>query len=184
MGTRQSRVDDSNSGAPGQQRPDDGHHRVGVTGHLALRDPDAVREAIRAVLSEVRAKHPDTIACSALAPGADTLFAEAALELGMPLEVVVPFSGYPLDLSGEERRRFDALLARATVTELHLDGPSGAAYVAAGMWVIERSQLLVAVWDGDEAQGMGGTAEIVARARDAQIPVRHVPATRAETEPT
>jgi hypothetical protein len=39
------------------------------------------------------------------------------------------------------------------------------AYEQAGRYVVEHSDVLVAVWDGLSASGRGGTAEIVAWAR-------------------
>src|SRR5579859_3905407 len=118
------------------QKPHDGRLRVGVTGHRALRDPEAVRQSVREMLREVRDQRPDAIAVTALAPGADTIFAEVAVELGMPLEVVIPFRGYPVATSSAQRQQFERLLEHAKVSELHLKGPGGEAYMAAGMWVI------------------------------------------------
>jgi hypothetical protein len=37
--------------------------------------------------------------------------------------------------------------------------------------VVEASELLVAVWDGEPARGLGGTADVVAYAREGAIPV-------------
>lgn len=160
-------------------------HRIGITGHRALRDPDTVRQAIRDILTQMLQQHPDAIACTALAPGADMIFAQVALDLGMPLEVVVPFPSYSDEFAtANERENFQRLLGFATVYPLNLDGPSEDAYVAAGAWIIERSQLLLAVWDGEEGQGVGGTADVVARARAAGRSVRHIQAARAADGPT
>ena len=40
------------------------------------------------------------------------------------------------------------------------------AYEQAGRYIVEHSDVLLAVWDGLPARGRGGTAEIVAWARD------------------
>ncbi|MEO5877101.1 MAG: hypothetical protein ABIQ26_19070, partial [Streptosporangiaceae bacterium] len=44
--------------------------------------------------------------------------------------------------------------------------PTDEAYLVAGHRVVKRSDLLLAVWDGRPAGGLGGTADIVAYARD------------------
>jgi hypothetical protein len=45
------------------------------------------------------------------------------------------------------------------------------AYRAAGEAVVERSDVLLAVWDGRRAKGIGGTAEVVAAAGRSGLPV-------------
>jgi hypothetical protein len=40
-----------------------------------------------------------------------------------------------------------------------------------GRIVIEQSDLLIAIWDGEEARGRGGTASVVQDARERQLPV-------------
>ena len=52
--------------------------------------------------------------------------------------------------------------AAETVWELggsRRDAPG--AYAAVGAAVLEHSDLLLAIWDGEEARGRGGTAEVV-----------------------
>ncbi len=44
--------------------------------------------------------------------------------------------------------------------------PSEAAFMAAGEAVVGRCQVVIAVWDGLPAAGLGGTADAVARARE------------------
>jgi hypothetical protein len=45
------------------------------------------------------------------------------------------------------------------------------AHLAAGQAVVDRSERLVAVWDGKPARGIGGTADIVSYARQKGVPV-------------
>jgi hypothetical protein len=44
------------------------------------------------------------------------------------------------------------------------------AYAAAGHAVLDRSDVLVAVWAGQGAHGTGGTGELVALARERGVP--------------
>ncbi len=54
------------------------------------------------------------------------------------------------------------------------------AYEAAGEYVLNNSDALIAIWDGRNAQGQGGTGEIVARARQRRLPIAWVHAGNRE----
>jgi uncharacterized lipoprotein YddW (UPF0748 family) len=45
------------------------------------------------------------------------------------------------------------------------------AYAAANERLLDEVDVLVAVWDGKDAQGQGGTAQVVARARARNLPL-------------
>ena len=142
--------------------------RIGIVGHrkLASGEMAFVARASEEILQQVRSEHEDVIAVSAIAEGADTLFAEAAISLGVPLELVRPFDAYPSDFVGRSsRERYNRLRASAR-NEIQLKYPvrSDAAYEAAMAWVVQNSNLLVAVWDGRAAKGPGGTGHAVERA--------------------
>jgi hypothetical protein len=56
-------------------------------------------------------------------------------------------------------------------------------YFAAGKKVVDATDLLVAVWDGKPAKGLGGTADIVKYARQELKPIIHVdPISRSVTD--
>ncbi len=61
------------------------------------------------------------------------------------------------------------------------------AYLAAGSYVLEHCDVLVALWDGVRAQGKGGTGEIVDLARQRKLPLAWIragnkkPGTRTPT---
>ena len=104
--------------------------------------------------------------CS-LAEGADQVFAEVLLERGGRLEVVVPCRGY-LDAFDSERGRqlYRELAGRASaLVQLPFSKPCPEAYLAAGLVVVERCERLLALWDGQKARGLGGTADVVDYAR-------------------
>ena len=175
---------------------------VGITGHRLARlhsaNIEALRETVtsllvrvRAALDGVAAQHPLHFATttpqlrlvSALADGADTIAAEAALLTGWRLDVCLPFDCevYARDFAaGEDRERYEALLARASATFV-LDGArddANAAYEAVGRVMLDQVDVLLAVWDGDAGRGRGGTARVVAEAIARHIPVVHVSAQR------
>ena len=96
---------------------------------------------------------------TALSRGADRLAAQVALSLSIPLSVVIPLPAniYREDFTtADDLAEFDFLLALAGPHWLALDG-SGAdphrAYEAAGRFVVRHSDLLIAIWDGEPAQG-------------------------------
>jgi hypothetical protein len=58
------------------------------------------------------------------------------------------------------------LEAAHSVTRLDYAEPTEEAFLAAGKSVVDNCQVLIAVWDGKPARGLGGTADIVRYARD------------------
>jgi hypothetical protein len=115
------------------------------------------------------------IGISSLADGADHLFAGAILALGGTLEVVLPAARYREELPADAVPEFDRLLGRATSVDcLDYEHSTSEAHMAAGRAVVERSEVLVAVWDGCPARGFGGTGDVVAYARERGVPVEVV----------
>ena len=117
---------------------------------------------------------------SPLAHGADQIAAGVALDLGFSLQAVLPFTtdDYRHEVSTNgESAQFDALVGRAH-SLLELPGNRDReleAYVMAGRATVAHCDVLIAVWDGLEARGRGGTAEVVALAITQGTPVIHLP---------
>lgn len=135
---------------------------IGFTGHQNI-PTEAIDYLREHLLTALQTYAPDGIVgiCS-LADGADQLFAQLLLDLGGELNVVVPSSSYEATFDAEGVLRYRQLLSRAAKTEtLHWPEPSEDAFLAAGRLVADRSDVLIAVWDGRDAQGKGGTADIV-----------------------
>ena len=57
------------------------------------------------------------------------------------------------------------------------------AYEQAGRYVADRSDALIALWDGEEPRGQGGTEEIVAYAQENGVPIAWIH-TKDNQEPT
>lgn len=144
--------------------------RIGISGHQSA--PDSVWRHVAAHLRQSLASQESPIVgVTALAAGADQLFATLVLAAGHDLEVVVPCEEYAstFEDGGES---FRALLAQAAlVKHLPFSQPSEEAFFAAGRAVVDASDLLLAVWDGEEANGLGGTADVVRYAKEQEVPV-------------
>jgi hypothetical protein len=144
---------------------------VGISGHRRL--SEHAERIIRAEIHAVLRQFDEPVVVSSLAAGADQIAAEIALDLGAALVVIVPALGYRESLEPLAARRFDELVERADeVQTLDFDAPGPEAYLAAGMAMLRRVSLLIAVWDGEAARGTGGTADVVALARERHLEVR------------
>jgi len=153
--------------------------RVGIVGHRYLGSQRTIRfvcQACNDILSGIKQHGYIVTAVSALAEGADTFFAEAAVDLGIPLEIVRPFRSYILDFSTDSARKRYLSLQKLASLEAVLDfnDRSIEAYEAAMSWIVSNSDLMVAVWDGKPARGPGGTGRAVQRAYELCLPWIHV----------
>jgi hypothetical protein len=73
----------------------------------------------------------------------------------------------PRRLASHSGRYGAQALSRATeVEQLPFPEPSEAAFMAAGRRVVDNSDWLLAIWDGEKSRGLGGTADIVAYAEE------------------
>ena len=147
--------------------------RIAITGHRGL--PAAtehlVDQAIRNQLAgSVTGDH--LVGLSALADGADQIFARAVLDMGGQLEVIVPATRYRDGLPEAAHAAYDALLLAASeVDHLGYVESTEEAHMAASSTMLDKADHLFAVWDGKPARGYGGTADVVAEARQRGIPV-------------
>lgn len=163
--------------------------RVGVAGHRNIETSGGcaavLQDRVSAVLAYLwqtavdgapTSSAPHLVVVSPLAEGADRLVAHAALANGFPLHCPLPFARdeYERDFTTEaSRREYRALLARAaTVRELPgTRAREGEAYAAVGRVVVNESDVLLAIWDGEPARGDGGTARVVEDALNRAVPV-------------
>lgn len=148
---------------------------LGITGHRGL--THELSEQITAMLrAELATSAPGELTgVSCLADGADTLFAQAVLDRGGILQVLVPARKYRDGLPQEHHAAYDRLIARAVqVHELDYEDSTAESHMAASMLMLTLIDELVAIWDGSPSRGYGGTADVVEQARARDIPVRIV----------
>jgi hypothetical protein len=141
--------------------------RIGITGHQGLGRATAALVA-GALHEKLEQLGGPALGITSLAEGADQLFAEAVLESGGSIFAVIPAAGYERSFEDPSAlRRYHALRERAgQALELDYREPGEKAYWAAGQKVVELCDQLFAVWDGQPAGGLGGTADVVAFARE------------------
>lgn len=174
--------------------------RIGVTGHRPNRFAPGAQAIVAAKLDMVLHQIGDTLArlhhryvgvfspepplirvASALAEGTDRLMAHAALNAGLPLDVILPFPPevYDADFeTAQSKAEFADLLRKAEACFVLPGGrsdsdSSGAvrAYEAVGLMTLRQADLIVTVWDGEDTAGRGGTGSIVQSALSSGQPV-------------
>lgn len=146
---------------------------VGVTGHRDIRTEDIqeLKKIVRNTLEDLKNKYPDTdiVMLNSIATGADTLCANVAIDLGIPLVCPLPMeiNEYRRDFSGTELDAFGNLLKKAArvfvapTTEPEISGRDFR-YRQAGIYVASHCHVLMALWNGKEGSSGGcGTAEAV-----------------------
>lgn len=162
--------------------------RIGITGHQLLgkrlkdqggRHSEAsawvwVEKSFLKFLSSLPGK--EIVASSSLAAGADQRLSRVAFDFGASLEVIIPAADYIDNFTdSKDLREYKFLLSQAVnVISLSFSKSSEAAYLAAGKLVADRVDTVVAVWDGLEAAGMGGTGDIAEYARKLGKDVLHI----------
>jgi hypothetical protein len=171
---------------------------VGITGHRAgaLTAPlvRSLRPTVYTVFRELREatlrlRDSEEDFCSdvdanlrlhtPLATGADQIAAICARSSGYFVRALLPFEPYEYrnDFApGEELDGFEQALAAADEI-VALPGDRAdleAAYVQVGQSVVAHADVLVAIWDGENARGPGGTGEVVELALRDSVPVIHV----------
>jgi hypothetical protein len=154
---------------------------IGISGHRVLAEPERIEAGIEQALRRIEAACPSRPfkVLSLLAEGSDRLALRPTLDrAGSRLAAVLPLEKYDYlsDFdSSESKDEFLRLLADADEV-VDLPGQAGReqAYEAAGEFVCEHADVLLAVWDGQKEQGQGGTATVVARARARGLPIAWV----------
>lgn len=152
--------------------------RIGVTGHRILAEIEKINQGIEFGLNKIEESLPAPFAIvSSLAEGADQMVAERALtrwpdcSLIVPLPLPTPI--YQTQFTNPEALvTFNQLLSAAD----EIISPPEAkdlpdAYLQAGQVMLEMSDVIIAIWDGAPAQGIGGTENIVGLARERGIPL-------------
>jgi hypothetical protein len=148
--------------------------RIGVTGHQRLDDSSAWSWVTATIDRELDVVEPPLVAITSLAIGADQLLARLVLKRGGAIEAVLPYENLERSFAEADLPSFRELRDQATLEMLQTRGDDEDAYLAAGKRVVDRSDLLIAVWNGKPAKGKGGTGDIVQYALEHGVPTVHI----------
>lgn len=147
---------------------------AGFTGHQHLGPPDVVTWVERSLAAIIKERNV-TLGLSSLAEGADQIFASVLVREQIPFRAVIPAKRYKNTFDAEHLPAYESLLQSAHFIDvLSFDEPSEAAYYEAGTKIVNESDFLIAVWNGEKAKGFGGTADIVNYAKAKRRLVIHV----------
>jgi hypothetical protein len=148
---------------------------IGFTGHRHLPDGEKVGRALRRVVESLRAEIAGKlIGYSSIAIGADTLFAETCIALGIPWIALLPRpkEDFKKDFTEPDWKRTSELLQQAArVESLPAARDRELGYLEGGLSTVEEADILIAVWNGESSRGTGGTAEVVEHAENLAKPI-------------
>ncbi|MCC6954995.1 MAG: hypothetical protein IT290_12830 [Deltaproteobacteria bacterium] len=146
---------------------------IGVTGHRDMA-PSALPQTaqlIRSVLLDYRRRYPETpiLLVSALAEGADRLVAQIALDPELGGQVLVPL---PMPIneyldsfqSEASRDEFVSLCRLDGVVTFAIPDPAPTpddAFMNLAKFLSRNCDVVIALWDGGESRGKGGTRDVV-----------------------
>jgi hypothetical protein len=146
--------------------------RIAVSGHRGL-SADTARLISEALRAELAAHQSPVTGLCCLADGVDHVFARTLTDLGGRLEAVIPAERYREMIPAAARPEYDDLLGSAAVVhQMACPEPTDEALLAASVFMLSHADQLYAVWDGMPARGRGGTADVVAQARELGIPTK------------
>ncbi|MGH8202979.1 MAG: hypothetical protein ACREST_00125, partial [Steroidobacteraceae bacterium] len=159
-------------------------HVVGFTGHRNLAHPARSAAAIRAALESLHREVPgEWIALSSIANGSDQLFVREARDIGLSWHAILPLprAEFARDFTPAEWTAVEATLTDADhVRIITENGDREDAYLDCGIETVNEADVILAVWDGNNARGKGGTAEVVQYAKATGKPVMIVDAATHE----
>lgn len=168
--------------------------RIGVTGHRCqtLEKSEELNAAVLEVLEMIRSiadriilrspfafeSEAECRVVSALAAGADRAVARVASDAKFPLDYILPFHRdvYAETFGGDPElvKEFAKLIAADQATILELDGGSSnrkEAFVELADALVANCDVILAIWDGKPAKGIGGTREVIKKSMAREIPV-------------
>lgn len=131
-------------------------HRPDKLGGYTFPNPQAmwVIEHLYYVLDKLQ---PDKV-ITGMALGVDQWAAEVSIDLDIPFVAAIPFPGQDRTWPEESKEKYKTLLDYADeVNYLYEGGYAAWKMQARNQWMVDNSDLVIAVWDGSE----GGTSNCV-----------------------
>ncbi len=145
--------------------------KIGVTGHRKLKNIDELIKIVQVELKKISNSYLLERIISPLADGSDRIIAEVLMN-GFAANLIVPLpfekDEYTKDFSEDSKKQFDSYLEKASnlyeVDSLETNSRKEC-YFNVGKEVVNQCNVLIALWDGKPANGIGGTGDIVKYAK-------------------
>ena len=152
--------------------------KIGVVGHrdLKIESISNYRKQVSSFLQYLLRKHDDVTIYSALADGADRLVVEEGIKLGIEYISILPMHTelYEIDFNNISIINFYALLNKSksvltlplvntnTIECIRIYGEKrDLQYEAAGHYISNNCDIMIALWDGKDTGLKGGTSETI-----------------------
>jgi len=150
-------------------------NQIAITGHRDIVVTEKLKQDIKEFFLNLKDKNTKLL--SPLADGADRLVVDIYLEVFQKeasLIVPMPFKQerYMEDFDSESKEEFLEYLKIADEV-FEVENNQGCNYKSVGVYVADKSDILLALWDGTFNAKSGGTGDIVAYAREQGKEVIH-----------
>lgn len=150
---------------------------IGVTGHRDIVETIILRNNLKKLFTDLCDKNQKVELLSPLADGADRLVANIYLDIfkeESQLIVPMPFNQerYMEDFDSKSKKEFLEYL-NFTNSVIEIKDTEGCSYKSLGVYVVDKSDTLLALWNGNFNHKSGGTGDIVKYARDQGKKVVH-----------
>ena len=162
-----------------------------VTGHRFLEHEASVQAEINALITYLKSSDSQVSFSCNLSCGADILFVQAAQGQQCDVEIELPFQTkfYELDFDKASINQFNAIISKTHFSIFNqIETPDEAskklAYEQAGNKLIKAADGIIAIWDGKQGQGQGGTKDQIDYALKLNKPIHWIKANRKDTPTT
>lgn len=155
-----------------------GHRPDKLGGYYANPIADFVRDSLRSTFRRIKPTH----IIVGMALGTDQYAARIAIELGIPFIAAVPFVGQELAWPNpDQRAEYHELLEQASVVHVvSRGGFTRAKMHVRNRWIVDSSDVLVAVLDTTADNRKSGTLACMQYAIRKGLPIEHIdPSQRA-----
>ena len=153
---------------------------IAVTGHRDIVEPQRLRTQVNDFFDDILTQYDEVRLLSPLAEGADQFVAEIFLEKSgkekyVVLDVPLPLNQetYIKDFNITSSKRFLSLVSEANyVFEVprHNEHP----FENLGRYIVDTSDILLALWDGKTNDKRGGTGDVVSYAKSQNHQIVHL----------
>ncbi|MFK7823596.1 MAG: tetratricopeptide repeat-containing protein [Oligoflexales bacterium] len=151
---------------------------IGITGHRDLQINNELKQTVEEIFKKLGIAHRRLRIFSPLSEGTDRIIYHVAKAIDDKTELIsilpTEITDYVTDFESEDsRKEFLSLIGMSEkiifpegLTKDILDKGNrlmsrNAAYLNAGKYVVDQSEIVIAIWDGFNSRGMGGTGDIV-----------------------